>query len=192
MLEAARQLFLEQGYSATSMNAVAANAGVSVALVYGRFGSKVGLLKKLLDLTIAGDDEDAPLLSRAGPQAMRAETDQRRQLAMFAAGVTAQLERIRPMDDILRSAAAVDPEAAKLRADIQLRQRAEAMRTIAGWIAARGPLRSDLGLDDAAAILWTLTSPETHLMFRDVWHWSAERYEHWLQVALISSLLPDP
>jgi hypothetical protein len=145
----------------------------------------------VLDVVIGGDDAESPLLDRADPQAMRAERDQRRQLAMFAAGITRQLERIRPMDDILRSAAAVDSVAADLRADLQLRQRREAMTAIVTWIAAHGPLQEGLSEQDAAAVVWTLTSPEVHQMLRDTWNWTSERYEQWLRETLTASLLPS-
>jgi AcrR family transcriptional regulator len=183
-------LFLEQGYAATTIAAVARRAGVSADTVYGTIGSKGALLKEVLDVVIGGDDAQSALLDRAGPQAMREEPDQRRQLAMFAAGITGQLERIRPMDDILRSAAAVDPVAADLRADLQLRQRRQAMRVIVAWIADRGPLHDGLSQEDAAAVVWTLTSPEVHYMLRDTWDWPAERYEQWLRETLTASLLP--
>ena len=49
---------------------------------------------------------------------------------MFASGISGQLERVRPMDDILRSAAPVDPGVAELRADLQLRQRRDAMHRL--------------------------------------------------------------
>jgi hypothetical protein len=163
---------------------------VSADTIYSTLGSKGALLKEVLDVVIGGDDAQSPLLERADPQAMRAERDQRRQLAMFAAGITQQLERIRPMDDILRSAAAVDSVAADLRADLQLRQRREAMTAIVAWIAAHGPLHEGLSQQDAAAVVWTLTSPEVHQMLRDTWDWSPERYEQWLRETLTASLLP--
>ncbi|MBA2389147.1 MAG: hypothetical protein H0V64_05840 [Geodermatophilaceae bacterium] len=94
------------------------------------------------------------------------------------------------MDDILRSAAAVDAAAADLRADLQLRQRRESMRTVVAWIAARGPLRDGLSQEDAAAVVWTLTSSEVHLMLRDTWGWSRGRYAQWLQNTLTATLLP--
>ena len=186
----ARELFLERGYPATTIAAVARRAGVSADTIYSVFGSKSTLLKEVLDVVIGGDDAQVALLDRAGPQAVRAEPDQRRQLEMFATGITDQLERVRPMDDILRSAAAVDAAAADLRADLQLRQRRESMRTVVAWIAARGPLRDGLSQEDAAAVVWTLTSPEVHLMLRDTWGWSRGRYAQWLQNTLIATLLP--
>jgi len=186
----ARELFLERGYPATTIAAVARRAGVSADTIYSVFGSKSTLLKEVLDVVIGGDDAQVALLDRAGPQAVRAEPDQRRQLEMFATGITDQLERVRPMDDILRSAAAVDAAAADLRADLQLRQRRESMRTVVTWIAARGPLRDGLSQEDAAAVVWTLTSSEVHLMLRDTWGWSRGRYAQWLQNTLTATLLP--
>ena len=190
VLDAALELFLQQGYPATTIAAVARRAQVSPDTVYSSFGSKPSLLKEVLDVVIGGDDEDVPLLDRPGPQAVRAEPDQRRQLAMFAAGITDQLERVRPVDDILRSAAAVDPAAAELRADLQLRQRRVAMRAVVSWVAAHGSLKERLTEEEAAAIVWTLTSPEVHGMLRDTWGWSRERFEEWLRETLIAALLP--
>lgn len=181
--------FLEAGYAGTSLAAVAGTAGVSVDTIYKTFGSKIALLKGVLDVTIGGDDLEVPLLERAGPQALRQETDQRVQVAMLAAAVTEQLERLRPLDDILRSAAAVDGEAADLRKDIQVRQRRTAMRAIVGWIAARGPLRDGVTLTQAAHMVWTLTSPEVHLMMRDTGGWSKGAYREWLEDAIADGIL---
>lgn len=189
-MSGARELFLEKGYAATTVAAVARRAGVAPDTVYKAFGSKIALLKEVLDLVIGGDDEEVALLDRAEPQAMREEPDQRRQLAMFAAGMTRQLERVRPVDDILRGAAAVDAEAAELRADIQLRQRGDAMRTVVSWVVERGGLRDGVTDGDAAAMLWTLTAPEVHHMLRETWGWSADRYERWLRETLTAGLLP--
>lgn len=189
-IDAARRLFLANGYPRTTIAAVAAEAGIAADTVLHLFGSKRGLLKEVMDVVIGGDDEDVALLERPEPQAVRLETDQRKQIAGFAAGITGQLERVRPMDDILRGAAAVDADVAALRDDLQLRQRRNAMATVAGWIAARGPLRDGLDVDGAAAIVWTLTSPEVHYMLRVQWDWSADTYREWLRTTLESSLLP--
>jgi len=189
MTEAAVTHFLDTGYAGSTLVAIAGTAGVSVDTVYKTFGSKIGLLKAVLDVTIGGDDTPVGLLDRAGPQALREETDQRVQARMLAAGVSEQLTRIRPLDDILRSAAAVDQEAAALRHDIQVRQRRQAMRTIVGWIAARGPLRDGLSVNHAAQVVWTLTSPEVHLLMCDTGGWSQEAYRGWLEQAVADGIL---
>jgi AcrR family transcriptional regulator len=191
VIDSAARLFLDQGYPATTIAAVARGAGVAPDTVYSTFGSKLALLKAVLDTSIGGDDSDVALLDRPGPQRVKSETDQRRQVAMFAAGITAQLERVRPLDDVLRSAAAVDADAAQLRADLQLRQRRAAMRTVAGWLAANGPMRNDVSTAETAATLWTLTSPEVHQMLREHWRWSRAHYERWLARTLSDTLLPD-
>ncbi len=189
LIDAATEHFLEAGYAGASLASIAGTAGVSVDTVYKRFGSKIGLLKEVLDVSIAGDDAPVPVLERPGPQGLRNETDQRMQVRMLAAGVTRQLERVRPVDDILRSAAAVDREAAALRDDVQVRQRQTAMRTIVGWIAAHGPLRDDLSVDRAAQVVWTLTSPEVHLLMRDTGGWSESSYREWLERAIGDGIL---
>lgn len=194
VLDAAAQLFLENGYPRTTIAAVATAADVAADTVLHLFGSKRGLLQEVMDVVIGGDDEDLPLLERVDPQEMRRERDQRRQIAMLAAGITTQLERIRPMDDILRSAATVDVDVAALRENLQLDQRRAAMRSVAGWIAANGPLRTKgtgaEAIEEAAAILWTITSPEVHQMLRDHWEWTPAAYEDWLRRTLESALLP--
>ena len=190
VVHSARELFLEQGYPQTTIAAVAARAGVSPDTIYSTIGSKIALLQEVLDVVVGGDDEDVALLDRSGPQAMRAEPDQRRQLAMFAAGITGQLERVRPIDDVLRSAAAVDPGRSRAA-------RGPAAAATQGGDAGRRrlgrrqrPAAAGLSVDDAAAIVWTLTSPEVHRMLRDSSDWSRKRYEDWLATTLVASLLP--
>jgi AcrR family transcriptional regulator len=189
ILESARTLFVEQGYPGTTLTQVADAAGVAADTVLHIFGSKKGLLKAVLDVTIGGDDEPVLVLDRQGPQALRREPDQHRQLAMLARGMTEQLERIRPVDDILRSAATVDPGARSLRDDLQLRQRREAMAQVVSWIAANGDLRDKMSVDEATDIVWTMTSPEVHQLLLDRCGWDAEHYQSWLHHTLKSALL---
>ena len=191
ILTAARELFADVGYPQTTLGDVAAAAGVAGDTVLHVFGSKKALLRAVLDVVIGGDDAERRVLDREEPQAMRRETDQRRQIAMFAAGMTGQLERIRPLDDILRSAAVVDTDARELREDLQLRQRRAAMTTVASWIAANGELAHGRAVGDAADIIWTLTSPEVHRLLREHCGWDVEKYQSWLRVTLEQSLLDD-
>jgi AcrR family transcriptional regulator len=189
ILKAARDLFIEHGYPATTLSDVAVAAGVAADTVLHIFGSKKGLLTAVLDVTIGGDEDEVAVLDREGPQAMRREADQHRQIAMFARGMTEQLERIRPLDDILRSAAVVDADARALRNDLQLRQRRAAMAQIVEWIAANGALKNETTIEDASDIVWTLTSPEVHHMLREQCGWTSKRYQLWLQDTLASALL---
>ena len=190
VLQAGYARFLSIGYASTTLTAVAADASVSVDTVYTTFGSKRGLLAAVMDVNVGGDDEPVAVLDREMPQRMRAEPDQRVQVAMFATGMAGELERMRPLDDVLRSAAAADPEVAAARHEQNDRQRHEAMTIVVGWIRARGPLRDGLDLDTAADVVWSLTSPEMHHMLLDTRGWDRTKYEDWLRTTLELSLLP--
>src|SRR2546429_8490172 len=171
------------------MDAVASGGGLATDTVYARFRGKAGLLHKLLDIRVAGDEEPVGVIEREGAQAVRREPNQRRQLAAFAVDVTTILERARPVDDIVRGAAAVDPEIAMFRTRMQ-EGRLENMRQLVSWLAANGPLRGDIGVEEAATILWTVASPEVHRLLRAERGWTVDRYTDWLAMTLTRTLLP--
>jgi AcrR family transcriptional regulator len=189
ILEAAERLFAAGGYAATTIEAIAATAAVAVDTVYATLESKRGILSALIGMRLGGDDQPLAMLDRPAPQAMRREPDQRRQLTMFATDIALVIERIRPVDDIIRSASAVDENVASMRAGIQ-EERFRNMRVVAGWVVANGPLRKGTSVDEAATILWTLTSPEVHRQLRDLRGWSLERYQRWLVDTTLRTLLP--
>jgi AcrR family transcriptional regulator len=189
ILEAAERCFGSRGYARATMEIVAAEARVAVDTVFAAFGNKRGVLQALMDLRAGGDQQPVDMLSRPGPQAVRRETDQRAQIALFAADISASIERTRPAADIMSSAAAVDPTIAELRGRFQ-EQRYRNQQAVAGWVAANGPLRDGITLDDAAAIIWTLTSPEVHRLLRTERHWPPERFTKWLADTLSLTLLP--
>ena len=188
ILDAAQRLFSDRGYAATTMEAIATEAAVATDTVYSSFRTKGGVLHKLLDVRVAGDDSPVPLLDRAGPLAVRAQPTQKRQLTAFAADIVRTVDRARPVDDIMRSAAAVDPEIAQLRVRMHT-GRYENMRQLISWVVAKGPLRTGLDEEDAAAIVWTLAGPEVNRLLRVERGWSLERYETWLADTLTRTLL---
>jgi len=189
ILGAARRLFLARGYVATTVGAIAQEAGVAAQTVYGVFGSKRAVLTALMDVSIGGDDRPVAVLERAEPQRMREETDQRRQLAMMAHGIRLILERAGPVFDVMRGAAAADPEIATLYRHLQ-EERLRNMTRVVAWVAEKGPLRDGLTIPDAADIVWTFTSADVHRLLTVERGWTAERYERWLGDALVAALLP--
>jgi AcrR family transcriptional regulator len=174
ILEAAERCFGSRGYAGATMEIVAAEARVAVDTVFAAFGNKRGVLQALMDLRAGGDQQPVDMLSRPGPQAVRRETDQLAQIALFAADIAANIERTRP---------------AELRGRFQ-EQRYRNQQAVAGWVAANGPLREGITLDDAAAIIWTLTSPEVHRLLRTERRWPPERFTKWLADTLSLTLLP--
>jgi AcrR family transcriptional regulator len=188
ILDSATRRFVQDGYRTATVEMIATDAGVSAKTVYHLFGSKAGLLKQVMDVAFVADDEAIPLIDRANPQQVKVEPDQRRQIQLAARGTAELLERIRQVDDVLTDAAAVDPDAAALREDIELRQRRDAMRVLAAWLSATGPLRDGTTVDRAADILWVLTSPEVHRLYREHCGWTADEYADWLTTALMDGL----
>src|SRR5205823_5687436 len=79
ILEAAQRLFERRGYSVTTMEAVAAEAGVALKTVYVAFSTKSGLLRGLWDLLLKGDQDVAPVAERAGYREIIDEPDPERQ-----------------------------------------------------------------------------------------------------------------
>ena len=188
ILDAAHRLFSEYGYAATTIERIAAEAGVAIDTVYAVFRSKRAVLSGLMARQVGGDDQPIAMLDRPEAQSVRREPNQRRQLARFVAGVTDAIERSGPVDDIMRSAAAIDPEISTLRRSIQ-EERFRNMTTLVRWLRANGALRHERNVDHAAAIVWTLTSPEVHHLFRVDRGWSPERFRDWLGDTLARTLL---
>jgi AcrR family transcriptional regulator len=83
VIDAARTLFLERGYGATTIDAISAGSDVPPATVYRLFSSKRGILKALLDVSIVGDDDLVPMAERPHIRSPLADPDPRRTVASF-------------------------------------------------------------------------------------------------------------
>jgi AcrR family transcriptional regulator len=189
VVEAARSLFLERGYGATTIEAISERADVPPATVYRLFSSKHGILKSLLDVSIVGDDENVPMADRPQVRALLAERDPREQLAGFVA-LTAHVNAgIAPLYGVLVSAAGTDADAAGLL-DALTRQRQQGQRLIARSLARAGALRPGLGERAAADIIHALLSPELYRLLVIDRGWKTERYHRWLTETLVDQLLP--
>jgi AcrR family transcriptional regulator len=187
--EAARTLFLERGYPATTVDSITDLSGVPAATVYRLFSSKLGILKALLDVSIAGDDEAGPLQERPHVRALLAEPDPGNQLSGFAGVTCGIMSRTEPVHRILVSAAASDPDAAALL-ERQTQHRQQGQALIARALARARALRPGLRERDAADIIHALMSPEVYRLLVGDRGWSTERYEQWLGRTLIDQLLP--
>lgn len=179
--EAARSLFEENGFAATTVAEIARTAGVAAPTVYATFGSKAGVVGAMLEDLEASADR-AGLVGR-----LAATDDPREQLAAFAHWIRTLFERGAP---VLRVALAArdDEDVAALRAQGDENRRRGAVRLTEGWADAGG-LRPDLPADEAADTLWLLTSPEQFLLATDDLGWSPARYERWLSATTALALL---
>lgn len=191
VVRTARALFLERGYAGTTIEAISDLSDVPPATVYRLFSSKLGILKALLDVSIAGDDEAVALEDRLHVRVLLADRDPRNQLSGLARTIRGIMSRAEPLHRILVSAAGSDPDAAALLAQL-LRQRQHGHAQIARSLARAGALRPELGERDADDIIHAVTSPEVYRLLVCDRSWPPERYEQWLKEILIDQLLPPP
>jgi len=189
VVEAARSLFLERGYAATTIEAISDHSDTPQATVYRLFSSKLGILRAVLDVSIAGDDDSVAMLDRPRVGALLADPDPRNQLAGFAALLRDLMARTAPVHRILADAARSDEDAAAQLADVA-RRRQDGQQRIARTIARAGALRAGLRERDAADIIHALASPEVYGLLVLDRGWSGERYQKWLTALLIAQLLP--
>ena len=189
MLVASRGLFLELGYARTSIEAIAARAGVSAQTVYNQFGTKCELLAAVLDRAIAGDDAPVALIERPWFVADEAEPAADA-IARFAAVGTAILARVAPLYDVIRSASAL-PEVRRLLDDNRRRRRAD-QRHLVGTLAAMGQLRPDLDANHAADVVYGLVNEDLYLLLTADCRWSRKRFATWLAETLRDQLVTTP
>jgi AcrR family transcriptional regulator len=188
VIDAARTLFLERGYGATTIEAISAASDVPPATVYRLFSSKRGILKAILDVSIAGDDEPVAVSDRPQVQAAVADADPRGQVAGFVATAADINARSAPVYRILVGAASSDPDAAALLEELN-QQRRSGQGQLARALARRGALRTDLRQRDAVDIIYTLMSPEVYRLLVVDRKWTPQRYQRWLTETLSASLL---
>lgn len=186
ILRAAHDLFVKQGYGRTTLVEVARTAGVSVETIYARFKSKPGLLRRVWDVTIGGDDEDVMFHERPEIVAMQNEPDLARRLQLHAALMTRTACRIGPFMLMLQSAAGTDAAAAEMLEEIG-RQRLAGMTFMAAAAAATGQLA--VSEDECRDIVWSLTDAI-------LWHrlvvqrgWSEQRFTEHVATLLIAVLV---
>ncbi|HLM65456.1 MAG TPA: helix-turn-helix domain-containing protein [Acidimicrobiales bacterium] len=190
VVDAARNLFLERGYGATTIEAISDLSDVPPATVYRLFSSKRGILEALLDVSIVGDDQAVPLAERPHVRSLLADPDPKNQLAGLV-GITVEVNaRTAPIYRILVSAAGSDLDAAALLDELA-RQRQEGQGLIARSLARASALRPKLRERDAGDIIHALMSPELYRLLVLDRGWPAERYERWLTEILIDQLLAE-
>ena len=188
ILEAAQRLFEERGYAATTMAAIAAEAGVALKTVYVAFETKSCVLRSLWHLRLRGDEDDVPVGERQWFRDVLEEPDPERQLRLTARNSRAVKLRAANLMRVMCDAAGGDADIAALWQRIQDDFYAN-QRSIVDALADKQALAPGLDAARAADILWTLNHP-------DLWHllvgergWSADEYERWFGDAVCAQLL---
>lgn len=190
IISAATRLFVEQGYVSTSIEEIAAAAGVSRATVFTSVGGKPTLLKTALDVAIVGDDEPVSLPDRPRSVAIRAEPDPRNYLALYAEMVAEMGGRLAGIYEAVRGAAGADPDARALW-ESHLAQRRQGSANVVGDVLRKGKLRAGLDPKAAADIVWTLNDPGLYHSLVTRRGWAPHRYQAWLAETMIRQLIDD-
>jgi AcrR family transcriptional regulator len=188
VLQAARQLFVERGFAATTMPAIASTAGVSVQTIYKAFGNKPRLAKAVFDVAIAGDDEPVPMLQRASLGRVRDERDPRKRLRLYGEFLAEVAPRHVPVQLVIRDAASSDPEAQAVWVELQA-ERLKGMTLFARALHDDGNLRPGVSTSEARDVLWTYNSAELFQLLVLERGWSPKRYGRWIADALIAALV---
>jgi AcrR family transcriptional regulator len=188
VIDAARRLFLERGYPATTMELIGAEADVPQATLYRLFPSKSALLKAVVDTSAVGDDQPVALHERPDVLALRDEPDPTRYLAGFAHVARVVHERFDPVRRMLHSAAAIDSDAASMLATVA-NQRYKGQGVVARNLARRGALRDGVSEKQAHDVIYALMSPELRNVLVTERRWSSDKYETWLATTLCELLL---
>jgi len=188
IVAAARELFVARGYAGTTIDAVAESAGVSRRTVFLSVGSKAELLKTAWDWGVVGDDEPVPMAQRPHVLAMQEITDPALLVRLWVDQVLAVAERLAPLEVVLNRAVDAHPEAAELRARIDLERQGGA-RMFVTHLASVGGLREGLSVDQAVDICWILMNPLLQGRLRTERGWAGEAIAEWLVRITSASLL---
>lgn len=188
IIAAASELFVEDGYGATTIDAVAEAAGVSRKTVFTAVGGKLELLKVALDWAVAGDDRPVAVADRGEMRQILAEDDPAVLLRESARAMVANTGRAVGLACALEVAAGMDPAARDL-VEQGRRNRLDDARMIVDRLHALGALTSDLTYGEAVDLVWLAIEPALFDRLVRVRGWSRRRFEEWLSGYLIGQLI---
>ena len=179
ILAAATELFLADGYVATTLEAVAKRAQVGARTVYLRFGTKAALFKRVVDVAVVGDTEPVDVLGRDWMQAALTAPTAAERIAASAAAARQIMERTGALFAVAQQAAAVEP---LIAAQWQLGREQTRYAHAVFWtrMAEDGLLDPVLDLDWLIDTSTILAAAETYLLIRRLTSWDLDTYQDWL------------
>ena len=190
ILDAARDLFLANGYVRPTTAAIATHAGVSEAMLFAAFGTKAGVVEALIGRAVSGDQAPTALRDRPSWAGLAAEHDARAAVSRFAEMSAAIQQRTWRLIELTRAASDADEAMARLLAQGAANRRADCRDFVEHAIAAA--LRPDLTPAEAADVLWLYSSADVYRLLVGTAAWTHERYAAWLADTLARALLEDP
>ncbi|PJE94184.1 TetR/AcrR family transcriptional regulator [Streptomyces carminius] len=188
ILDAALRLFTAHGYDGTTIDSIAREAEVAVQTVYFNFGNKPTILKELVDVRVAGDDEPVPTLERRWVREAVAAESPQAQLRHQVTGARQIYERVGELLEVLRNAAVSNEDVAPLW-ERNKRQRLEVQQYLVKALADKHPLPGSLTPDRAADIGYGLLGPEMYHLLVTERGWTSQQWADWVHSALCHHLV---
>lgn len=192
VLDAAGGLFVANGYAATTIEQIAAAAGVSKPTVFAAVGSKSAIMRRLREAAMAGDDESVAVADRPWFLQALDEPDPRESVRLHARTVAGLHRRAGDLNEVLRSGAGADAELRQLWETAERQRRADAA-TFVDSLMTKTALRPGLDREAAVDVVWVLTSADAFHRLVRMRRWSLKRYDDWLTDTFLDQLLgPTP
>ncbi len=177
--DAALRLFLERGYVATTIEAIAREAAVAPATVYQAFGTKQAILARVLDVAIAGDAGPAALLDRDWARQAAQHPDPRQRLALVVQHTSQVAARTAPVKEVMRDAAAGDPAIRQLlREDDQRRYITQ--QALVDLVIGQDSLRTGCDRDHAVATFFSMVNSHCYQLLAAQLGWTPADWQDWL------------
>ncbi len=187
IIDAARDRFLRDGYTATTIASIASDAGASPDTIYKSFGGKAALFTAVCAEALAGT---GPVPAEQRSNALQAKESDPATLLRGLGTLTSEVApRIAPLLLMLATVADSDPSVAELHAELEA-ARLTRMTHVARTVAGKAPLRSGRTVEETADIMWTYSSPELYRLLVLSRGWTAERYGQFVGDSLVDALLP--
>src|SRR6478736_1558147 len=188
VLKVAEELFLRNGYAATTVAAVAAAAGVSVETIYKAFRGKPGLIGAIQRSALAGTGA-VPAADRSD-EISALDLPPRTVLRHWATLTTEVMPRVAPIILLVRAAAATDPDMGRLLAEIN-DERLQRMHHNASQLTNHGPLRGGMSTGQARDVMFAYTAPELYEILVTHQQWPIDHYADFIYRGLVAELLHD-
>jgi AcrR family transcriptional regulator len=189
IVAAAHRLFAERGYTATTVEEIAAVAGVGRATVFTSVGGKPELLREAYRLAVRGRaNANTPLGQQARSRRISGEADPYKLLAGYSAVMVEVGRRLAPLYEAVRAAAHADPDARELW-QLITEERRTAATGIVRRLAERNALLHSLDRQQASDILWVLNDPSLYQLLVTQRRWTQRRFRSWLTHAMQTQLL---
>ena len=186
---AAQRLFLRDGFAATTIAAIAAEAGVSAETIYKAFSGKPGLVRAICEQALAGE---GPIPAETRSDHLQASEPDPRKIIRGWGRLSAEIAPlVSPILLLLRAAALTDPQMASLRGEIEASRLTRMIRN-ARTLAEGGHLRAGMTTEHAGEIMWTYSSPELYELLVVSRRWPPQEYGIFIADAMIAALLPPP